>query len=214
MLKASGLYGTEVVPPRGRPCRRSCSRSWDARPSDRTGGRRGRPSVRFGGRLLALVGDLACLGHEDLDDLVLGDLVLDLAVHDEAARSPCRPRCRGRPRAPRRGRSRRSPSRRRGSAPSGPRCSSALVHLLGQSEHVDLGPAARRAGHEVEPALAQAERLQDPGPDLDLLDGVVGQRDADRVADALGQQRADPDRATSRRPPASGPASVTPRCSG
>src|SRR3712207_7476807 len=36
-----------------------------------------------------------------------------------------------------------------------------LVHLLRQTEHVDLGPTARRARDQIEPATAQAERLED-----------------------------------------------------
>ena len=33
--------------------------------------------------------------------------------------------------------------------------------LLGERVDVDLGAAAGRAGHDLEPALAQAERLED-----------------------------------------------------
>ena len=46
----------------------------------------------------------------------------------------------------------------------------------------------------VGPALAQAERLEDLPGDLDLLDRVGGEGDADRVADAVQQQRADAER--------------------
>ena len=70
-----------------------------------------------------------------------------------------------------------------------------LVHLLREPEHVDLGAAARRARDEIQAPLPQPERLQDRRADLDLLDGVVRERDADRVADPLGEQRPDPDRA-------------------
>ncbi len=70
-----------------------------------------------------------------------------------------------------------------------------LVHLLRETEHVHLGATARRARDEIQPALPQTERLQDRRPDLDLLDGIVRERHTDRVADPLGEQRPDPDRA-------------------
>ena len=43
--------------------------------------------------------------------------------------------------------------------------------------------AQRRAGDDVHAAVAQAERLQDVEADLDLLDRVGGEADADGVAD-------------------------------
>ena len=67
-----------------------------------------------------------------------------------------------------------------------------LLGLLGHGDDVDLGPAARRAGDQVEAlALAQPERLEELAAGAGLLDRVGGQREADGVADALGQQRAD-----------------------
>ena len=68
------------------------------------------------------------------------------------------------------------------------------VHgAVGDLDHVDLGPAARRAGDEVEAlALAQAERLEQLAAGAGLLDRIGGERVADRVADALEQQRGDP----------------------
>ena len=69
-------------------------------------------------------------------------------------------------------------------------------HLVGELVDVDLGAAARRAGDDLELARAQVERLQDLDADLDLLDRRRGQRDPDRVADALGQQRAEGRRPT------------------
>ena len=67
-----------------------------------------------------------------------------------------------------------------------------LHRPLGDVDHVDLGPPARRAGDEVDVlALAQAERLEQLAPGPRLLDRVGGQRVADRVADALEQQRGD-----------------------
>ena len=66
---------------------------------------------------------------------------------------------------------------------------------LGEADDVDLGAAAGRARDEVGAAAAQLEGLEDGPGDAHLFDRVGGQRDADRVADALGQQRADADRA-------------------
>ena len=50
---------------------------------------------------------------------------------------------------------------------------------------------ARRAGDDLELALAQAHELQQLGADLDFLHRRGGQGDPDRVADALGEQRAE-----------------------
>ena len=61
--------------------------------------------------------------------------------------------------------------------------------LLGERVDIDLGAAAGGARHDLQPALAQVERLQDLDADLHLLDRRRGQRDADGVADAVGQQR-------------------------
>src|ERR1700758_3839883 len=71
-------------------------------------------------------------------------------------------------------------------------------HLLGQLVHVDLSPAAGRAGDDLEPALAHAERFQDRDADLDLFHRGRGQRYPDRVADTLGQQGAERDRGLDR----------------
>src|SRR6476619_4192919 len=46
----------------------------------------------------------------------------------------------------------------------------------------------------LEPARLEVERLQDLDADLDLLDRRRGQRDPDRVADALAEQRPEGDR--------------------
>ena len=95
-----------------------------------------------------------------------------------------------------------------------------LGHVVGERVDVDLRAAARRAGDDLELALAQVERLQDLQADLDLLDRRGGERDADGVADPPAEQGAERDR---RMPNAvadlivpwnAGPASVTPRCSG
>ena len=72
--------------------------------------------------------------------------------------------------------------------------------------HVELQAPARRAGDEDRAALAQLERLEDLPGDLDLLLGVEGrQGDADRVADPVGQQRAEADRRLQRARPAACP---------
>ena len=68
-----------------------------------------------------------------------------------------------------------------------------VLRLARDPDHVDLGAAARRARDEVEAlALAQPHRLEQLTARLRLLDRVGGEREADRVADALGQQRGDP----------------------
>ena len=72
------------------------------------------------------------------------------------------------------------------------RSPNAAWRRLGDVDHVDLGPAAARAGDQVEVlALAQAQRLEQLAPGPRLLDRVGGERVADGVADALGQQRGD-----------------------
>ena len=72
------------------------------------------------------------------------------------------------------------------------RSSSACLRVVGHLDHVDLGPAARRAGDEVEAlALAQAHGLEELAAGAGLLHRVGGERVADGVADALGQQRGD-----------------------
>ena len=70
----------------------------------------------------------------------------------------------------------------------------APLDLDDDAVHVELQPPAGRAGDQVGAALAQLQRLEDLPGDLDLLLGVEGrQRDADRVADPVGEQRAEPD---------------------
>ena len=65
----------------------------------------------------------------------------------------------------------------------------ALQTLDAQRELAQRQPALR-----PQAALPQAERLQDPRPGLYLLHGVIRERHANGVADALRQERADPDR--------------------
>ena len=85
--------------------------------------------------------------------------------------------------------------------------------LVGELVDVDLRPAAGRAGDDLQLPRTQVQRLQDLGPDLDLLDRWCGQRHPNRVADALGQQRPERDGRLDR-PLERRAASVTPRCSG
>jgi hypothetical protein len=73
-----------------------------------------------------------------------------------------------------------------------------LLDLLGERPDVDLGAPARGAGHDVESALTQVQRLEDRDAGLDLLDRVGRERHADRVADALREQRTDADRGLDR----------------
>jgi hypothetical protein len=71
-----------------------------------------------------------------------------------------------------------------------------LLGLLGHGDDVDLGPAARRAGDEVEAlALPQAQGLEQLASGPGLFDRVRRQREADGVTDALGQEGTDAGRA-------------------
>ncbi len=72
------------------------------------------------------------------------------------------------------------------------------LDALRQGEDVDLGSPARRAGNQIKASLPEPERLQDRVADLDFFDRVVGERDADRVADPVRQQRPDPNGALDR----------------
>src|SRR5581483_3486965 len=60
---------------------------------------------------------------------------------------------------------------------------------------VELGAPAGGTGDELDFGAAQAQRLQNIVTGRKLLDGVFGEGDADGVADALRQQRADAGRA-------------------
>ena len=70
----------------------------------------------------------------------------------------------------------------------------ALLDVGHDRVHVELEPAAGRAGDEHGAALAELEGLEDLPGHLDLLLRVEGgERDADGVADAVGEQRAEAD---------------------
>src|SRR5918994_3756755 len=67
-----------------------------------------------------------------------------------------------------------------------------LLRLARHLDHVDLGPAARGAGDEVDVlALTEPHGLEKRPTGPGLLHRVGGEAVADRVADALGQQRGD-----------------------
>src|SRR5579872_5734 len=72
------------------------------------------------------------------------------------------------------------------------------LDLLGELDDVDLHAPARRARGDLGAALAQPKRLEQIPTHRHFLDRVGGQRNADRVADALGEQDAEPDRALHR----------------
>ena len=75
----------------------------------------------------------------------------------------------------------------------------AALDLGDDAVHVELQPAAGGAGDQTGPALAELQRLEDLPGDLDLLLGVEGrQRDPDRVADPVGEQRPEADRGLQR----------------
>ena len=65
------------------------------------------------------------------------------------------------------------------------------LDLVRERDDVDLGAAAGRARDHVGAARAQAERGEDLPGDPYLFDRVAGERHAQRVADALREQRPD-----------------------
>src|SRR5262249_56987790 len=78
----------------------------------------------------------------------------------------------------------------------------ALLDLGDDRVHVELESATGRAGDQDRAALTQLKGLEDLPGDLDLLLGVEGREaDADRVADAVGEQGAEADRGLERSRP-------------
>ena len=73
-----------------------------------------------------------------------------------------------------------------------------VLDFLCELDQVDVGASARGTRHEREAALPEPERFQDIDPDPHFLGRIGRERDADRVADALGQERAEPDRRLDR----------------
>ena len=68
-----------------------------------------------------------------------------------------------------------------------------LLDLVCQADQVDAGPAAGRAGDEIDACAAQTRRLENALGGDDLLHRIRRQGDADRIADAQAQQSADAD---------------------
>ena len=89
-----------------------------------------------------------------------------------------------------------------------------LLQLRHRLDDVEALPRAGRAGDDLHPAMADAERLQDLPADMHLLLRLGRERDADGVADAGPQQAAQPDRRLFTVPVRRPPASVMPICSG
>ena len=139
----------------------------------------------------ALLDDPLGLGHQRGDHLRLRHDPHDLALHEQVALALARRRSRGRPRAPHPDRSRRSPSPPPAAGCCGrssASCASLATRITSTSARPQLGHAMRSsplrsrrpsASSSVRPARASST-------------GIGGEREADRVADALGEQRADP----------------------
>jgi hypothetical protein len=68
-----------------------------------------------------------------------------------------------------------------------------LFDLVGERDEVDLDAAAGWAGDDRRAAGTDVERLEDVPADGQLFFGVGGERNSDRVADALGEEDADAD---------------------
>ena len=70
----------------------------------------------------------------------------------------------------------------------------ALFEALDGLDDLELLAGTAGAGNHRNAAAPQAQRLQHLEADLDLLDRIGRERDADRVADPRPQQHAEPDR--------------------
>src|SRR5690606_37476837 len=73
-----------------------------------------------------------------------------------------------------------------------------LLERLHGTDHVEPLARAARAGDDADPAIADAEALEDLEADADLVLGLGRKADADGVADARPQQVADPNRRLDR----------------
>src|SRR5688500_19050248 len=69
-----------------------------------------------------------------------------------------------------------------------------LLQRLDGADNVEALPRAGGAGYDADAAMADPHRLQDLKADAHFLLGLGRQGDADRVADAEPEQRADADR--------------------
>ena len=86
-----------------------------------------------------------------------------------------------------------------------------LFDLLGESDQVDFGAAAGRAGDDFGHRVAESARFENPPPGDNFLGRISGQADPERVADSLHQERADADSGfddAARRRPGFGDADV------
>src|SRR5262245_49689426 len=68
-----------------------------------------------------------------------------------------------------------------------------LFEDLDRLDDVETLPRAGRARHDIDPAMAEPQRLQYVEADADLLFGFRGERDPDRVTDTGPQQHAHAD---------------------
>src|SRR5690606_32814009 len=167
---------------------------WRPRPSiARSAGRDDRAAAV--GLQAHLLGDPVGLGDERLDDLVLRygleDLTLDEDLALAVARGDAEVGLAGLARAV-------DDAAHDGDAQRDGHALEARGDVVGELVDVHLGAPARGAGDDLELARPQVEGLEDLVADLDLLDRRRGQRDADRVADALGEQRAERGRGLDR----------------
>src|SRR6478672_11090732 len=178
-------------PGRSATTRSARSRRTAYRSVERTGARTSADGdARGPGRLLVdrlahLLGQTHGLLDERLDDLRLGDGLDDLALDEDLALAvagrDAEVGLAGLPRAV-------DDAAHDGDAQRHGHALEPRGDLVGELVDVDLGATARRAGDDLELAGLEVERLEDLVADLDLLDRRSRQRDADRVADALGEQ--------------------------
>src|SRR5881628_1354252 len=73
-----------------------------------------------------------------------------------------------------------------------------VLDLLRELDEIDVGAAARGARDEGEAALPEAKRFQDVDPDPNFFGRIRGERDTDRIADALGEERPEANRRLDR----------------
>ena len=60
-------------------------------------------------------------------------------------------------------------------------------------DDIELLARTRRAGDQIDAFIAQVQTAQDVETDLHLFDRIGGQRDADGIADTIGEQHAQTD---------------------
>src|SRR5699024_3744274 len=64
-----------------------------------------------------------------------------------------------------------------------------ILDLICKRDQIDLRSSAGRARYDLNAAFSESQRLQDLLCRLDLLEGISGQRHADRIPDALVQDQ-------------------------